>query len=120
MPKASSVIYASAARTATPAAVTKRVDRYKGCVVLISTTAVTSTPSTTPKIEGVLSDGTVYPLLTGAAITGTGQVALKVFPGITAATNVAASDVLPQTIKVTLTHGNANSHTYSVDLVLID
>lgn len=117
--KSSEVIYASAARTATPTAVTRRVDRYRGCVVLIDVTAITSTPSVTPKIEGVMSSGAVYPLLTGAAITATGQVALNVCPGITAASNVAAADVLPQNIKVTLTHGNANSMTYSVDLVLI-
>lgn len=117
--KSFTVIYPSAARTATPTVATARVDRFRGCVVTIDTTAVTSTPSTTPKIEGVTSSGAVYPLLTGAAITGTGQIALKVYPGITAATNVATSDVLPQTIKVTMTHGNANSHTYSVDLVLI-
>lgn len=113
------VLYASAARTSTPAAVTRRVDRFKGCIVTIDTTAAGSSPSTTPKIEGVTSSGAVYPLVTGAAITGTGQVALKVYPGITAVTNVAVSDVTPQSIKVTLTHGNATSHTYSVDIVLI-
>lgn len=119
MSKDLTVLYGSAARTATPTAVTKRVDRWRGCVVTIDTTAAGSSPSTTPKIEGVTSSGAVYPLLTGSAITGTGQVALKVYPGITAAANVAVSDVTPQTIKVTMTHGNATSHTYSVDLVLI-
>jgi hypothetical protein len=117
--KNSEVIYASAARTATPTAVSRRVDRYRGCVVLIDVTAIAATPSVTPKIEGVMSSGAVYTLLTGAAITGTGQTALKVYPGITAAANVAVSDVLPQNIKVTLTHGDADSITYSVDLVLI-
>lgn len=112
-------LYASAARTATPAAVTVSARRFKGAVLIISTTAAGTSPSTVPKIEGVHSDGTVYPLLTGAAITATGQVALKIYPGITAATNVAVSDVLPDRIKVTLTHGNATSHTYAVDLVLI-
>jgi len=120
MSKNTSVVYASAARTATPTAVTKRVDRWRGCVLLISVTAVTATPSVVPKIEGVLSDGTVYALVTGAAITATGQTAIKVYPGITAAANVAVSDVLPQTIKITFTHGDADSITYSADLVLID
>lgn len=120
MSKNSSVIYASAARTATPTAVTKRVDRWKGCLVLIDVTAIAATPSVVPKIEGVMSSGAVYVLLTGAAITATGQTALKVYPGITAAANVAVSDVTPQSIKVTLTHGDADSITYSVDLVLLD
>jgi len=120
MSKNTSTIYASAARTGTPTAVTKRVDRWRGCVVTIDVTAISATPSVTPKIEGVTSSGAVYAILTGAAITATGQTALKVYPGITAAANVAVSDVLPQTIKVTLTHGDTDSITYSVDLVLID
>lgn len=115
--KKSSVIYTSAARTATPTAVTAGMGGYRGCVVIIDTTAAGTSPSTTPKIEGVAASGAVYPLLTGAAITGTGVVALKVYPGITAATNVAVSDVVPKQVKVTMTHGNATSHTYSVEIV---
>jgi hypothetical protein len=112
-------VYASAARTATPTAVTVGLGKFRGCVVIIDTTAAGASPSTVPKIEGVASNGAVYPLLTGAAITGTGQVALKVYPGITAATNVAVSDATPEQVKVTMTHGNATSHTYSVELVAI-
>lgn len=116
--KSSEVLYASAARTATPTAVSRRVDRYRGCVLIVDITAG-STLSVTPKIEGVDSAGNVYTLLTGTALTGAGVTALRVYPGIAASNNVAASDVLPQNIKVTLTHGNSNSATYSVDLVLI-
>jgi hypothetical protein len=112
-------VYASAARTATPTAVTVGMGKFKGCVVIIDTTAAGASPSTVPTIEGVSSSGAVYPLLTGAAITGTGRVALKVYPGITAATNVAVSDVAPEQVKITMTHGNATSHTYSVELVAI-
>lgn len=115
--KKSSVIYASAARTATPTAITVGLNGHKGCVVIIDTTAAGTSPSTTPKIEGVAASGAVYPLVTGAAITGTGVVALKVYPGITATTNVSVSDVTPKQVKVTLTHGNATSHTYSVEIV---
>lgn len=117
--KKTTALYASAARTSTPTAVTVDLGRFSGCVVIIDTTAAGTSPSTVPKIEGVASNGAVYPLLTGAAITGTGQVALKVYPGITAATNVAASDAPPQAVKVTMTHGNSTSHTYSVELVAI-
>lgn len=119
MSKHSETIYASAARTATPTAVTKRVDRHRGCLLLIDVTAIAATPSVVPKVEGVTASGAVYAILTGAAITATGQTALKIYPGVTASANVAVSDVLPQTIKVTLTHGDTDSITYSVDLVLI-
>lgn len=120
MRKNSQVIYSSAARTATPTAVTKRVDRAKGVLLLIDVTAISATPSVTPKIEGVMSSGAVYTILTGAAITATGQTALKVYPGITASANVAVSDVVPQSIKITLTHGDSDSATYSVDLVTLE
>lgn len=117
--KKSNVLYASAARTATPAAVTTDVGRFRGCVVIIDTTAAGTSPSTVPKIEGVSVSGAVYPLVTGVAITAVGVVTLKVYPGITAATNVAVSDAVPDQVKVTMTHGNATSHTYSVELVAI-
>jgi hypothetical protein len=115
--KKTTSVYASAARTATPTAVTVSMSRFKGCVVMIDTTAAGTSPSTVPKIEAVMPSGAVYPLLTGAAITGVGQVALKVYPGITAATNVAVSDVVPEAVKITMTHGNSTSHTYTVDVV---
>lgn len=111
-------VYASAARTSTPTAVTIPTKGARGVIVEIDSTAA-STPSTTPKVEGVLPSGAVYPLITGSAIVATGQVALKVYPGITVAANVAVSDALPDQIKITLTHGNANSHTYAVTAVLI-
>ncbi len=120
MRKNSTVIYASAARTATPTAVTKRVDRAKGVMVLIDVTAVTATPSVVVTIDGVLSDGSVYTILTSAAITATGRTALRIYPGITAASNVAVSDVVPQTIKITATHGDADSITYLMDLVTLE
>ncbi len=112
-------LYASAARTATPTAVTRRVDRFKGCVLTVDTTAAGTSPSTTVKIEGVMSSGNVYTILASAAITGTGVTTLTVYPGAAATNNVSANAVLPQTIKVTATHGNSTSHTYSMDLVLI-
>jgi hypothetical protein len=113
------VIYASAARTATPTAVTKRVDRYRGLLLTVDVTAVTATPSVVVTIDGVTSSGAVYNIITSAAITATGRTVLRVFPGATAAANVAVNDTLPQTLKVTLTHGDADSITYSVDLILI-
>lgn len=112
-------LYASAARTATPTAVTQRMGRYKGVKLVLDITAG-STLSITPKIEGVDSvSGKVFTVLTGAAATGVSTVVMTVYPGATAATNVAANDILPDTIKVTVTHGNATSCTYTVALHLI-
>lgn len=118
MGKSSEVLYASTARTATPTAVSRRVDKFRGAVLTVDITAG-STLSITPKIEGVTSSGAVYTILTGTALTGVSTTALRVFPGATASANSIANDVLPQNIKVTLTHGNATAATYTVDLVLI-
>src|SRR5690348_2806317 len=89
-------LYASAARTATPTAVTVQRGRYRGCKLVIDVTAITATPSVTPKIEGVDSlSGKAFALITGAAITATGTTVLTVYPGVTASANVSVSDVLP-------------------------
>lgn len=112
-------LYASAARTATPTAVTVRTGRYRTAKLVLDITAG-STLSITPKIEGVDSvSGKVFTLLTGAAATGVSTVVMTVGLGVTAASNVAANDALPDTIKVTVTHGNATSCTYTVSLHLI-
>lgn len=113
--RAGEPILASAARTATVNSDTQTNDKFRGGHVIIDVTAATDTPSVTPKIQGLdpLS-GKWYDLLEGAAITGTGTTVLKVYPGITAAANVAVSDLLPAKWRVTMTHGDADSITYSV------
>lgn len=119
--KNSRTLYASAARTATPTAVTVRTDRARGCVIVVDATAATATPGVTVKVEGVCpTSGQVYTILASAAITAISVTTLTIYPGITAAANVSASAVLPQTIKVTFTHVDADSITYSASLVLID
>lgn len=113
-------LYASAARTATPTAVTLRTGRYRGLKLFIDVTAIAATPSVVVTIDMVDSlSGATKTLLTGAAITGTGQTVLTIYPGVTVAANVAVSDVLPEAIKVTLTHGDTDSITYTVAAHLI-
>lgn len=113
-------VYTSAARTATPTAVTVRTGRYRGVKLFINVTAITATPSVVPTVDMVDSlSGAVKNLLTGAAITGTGQTVLTIYPGVTVAANVSAADVLPESIKITMIHGDADSITYTVAVHLI-
>ena len=42
---------------------------------------------------------------------------LRIHPSLTAAANTIAKDVLPQALKVTATHADADSITYSVGFV---
>ena len=107
--------YPSAARTATPTAVSIEDDYVLGIQVVINVTAVGVTPSVVPTIDGYdpLSD-TWYTLLTGAAITGTGATVLRVHPDLAAVTNLTAQDFLPKKYRLVMTHGNATTITYSV------
>lgn len=108
-------VYESAARTATPTAPEIDTAYARGMHVVIDVTAVSATPSVTPSIEGydTLSD-TWYTLLTGSAITATGTTVLKIYPGIAAVANAAASDVIPSRCRVSMTHADADSITYTV------
>jgi hypothetical protein len=107
-------IFASAARTATPTAVEVNASGAHGIHLVIDVTAASS-PSVVPTIDGYDDlSGKYYNLLTGSAITATGTTVLKIFPGIATVANGAASDVIPNRIRISMTHGNANSVTYTV------
>lgn len=58
--------------------------------------------------------GQYYTILASAAITGTGTTVLRVYPGLTAASNLVANDILPSTWRVNLVHADSDSITYSV------
>ena len=92
----------------------------RGVHVIIDVTAISATPSVVPKIQGYdpLS-GKYYDVLVGVAITATGTTVLKVYPGIVASANVAASDVVPPVWRVRMEHADADSITYSVGAVVI-
>jgi hypothetical protein len=105
----------SAARTATVTGDDIKNLLSRGLHLIIDVTSVTSTPSIVPKIQGKDPvSGKYYDLITGAAITTTGTTILKLFPTATAVANLAVNDFLPSVFRVVMTHGNANSATYSV------
>jgi len=109
-------VFASAARTSTDS-VTMNTPCMGG-IFIIDCTAIAGSPSVVFTINGVdpASDKT-WTILTSAAIVGTGTTVLRVHPALTAATNTIAKDVLPHALKITATHGNANSITYSVGFI---
>ena len=112
------VVLASAARTATPDTYEWDVSGEVQSITLVTNTSASSTPSTVPKIEGVdRTSGAVWTLLAGSAITANGVSTLTVGPGLTASANSVAGLPVPRVIRVTFTHGNANSHTYSANII---
>ncbi len=82
---------------------------------VIRTSAIVSAPSVVPNIEAQDPLSLQwYPILTGAAITATGLVVLRVYPGVANTANLSVSDFLPPIWRVRMTHGNTDSITYSV------
>jgi hypothetical protein len=99
-----STIYASAARTATPtAAVISPRAGQTALRLVVDVTAIVTAPSITVTVEiNDAASGKWATVLTSAAITTVSTNILTLVAGI-------ASQV-----RVTVTHGNGNSITYSV------
>lgn len=110
----SMTVMASAARTATPD--TEEFETSgRSCTLVFDSTAVTSTPSTVVKVEGIdRLSGKAWTLLAGVAVATVTTQVLQIGPGLPATANASANAPLPPVIRVTATHGNANSHTYSI------
>lgn len=120
----STTAYASAARTATPTAVTVPTGRYNYARVVVDVTAITATPSVVMTIDALSPlSGKYHNLLTSAALTESGVPYTRVLtigPGLPVAANVSANQVLPGTLRITMTHGDSDSITYSVAVELMD
>ncbi len=87
----------------------------KGVIVTIDVTAITASPSVvfTLEYKDTLS-GKYVVFGTSAAIVGTGTTSLLAYPGATAAANTIFNRGVPAVWRVTATHGDTDSITYSV------
>jgi hypothetical protein len=113
-------VFSSAARTATPTPYDGTNYNAKGLHLVIDCTAASATPSVVFTIQGADAiSGKFYTILASAAITGTGTTILRVYPGLTAAGNLVASDILTRTWRVIATHADSDSITYTVGASLI-
>ena len=90
-----------------------------GLVLIIDATAVTATPALTVTVSGVdRVSGKLFTILASAVIATAVTTVLKIGPGLTAAANLAVNDRLPPVFRVTCSHGDADSITYSVGAML--
>lgn len=114
-------VFTSAARTASETSSTfTNQHGHRGVIIVIDATAATATPSVVFTIQGYSPLGDDYfTILASAAITATGTTILRVYPGLTAAANTVANDVLPPLWRVSAVAGDADSLTYSVNALLI-
>lgn len=114
-------VYASAARTATPTPAVVACGYARGVHLVIDVTAVGVTPSVTVTLElQDLTSGKWYPLLTSAAISTVSTTVMRVYPGAPVAANLSANDTLTEALRITVTHGNGTTITYSVSAHLIN
>ena len=117
-----SELLASASRTATTNSETKLSNQTRGGIFSISITSAGASGTITPKIQGKIGDN-YYDILTATAIstaTGTITKQYKVYPGITAVANNAASDIMPEKFRVQVTHSATTSWTYSVNANMVE
>jgi hypothetical protein len=117
-----STVLPSAARTATPDTFEYEFSRTPHSVVLVTdATAIAATPSVTVSLLGVdRASGKTWTILAGAAITAVSTQVLKVGPGLTAAANSVANDVIPPVLRISAVHGDADSITYSIGLSVVE
>lgn len=71
--------------------------RAKGAYVVVDITAITGTgPTLTVTLQGKDEvSGKYFTVLASAALNATGTTVLRVYPGLTAAANTVANDVMP-------------------------
>jgi hypothetical protein len=86
----------------------------RGVKVVLDMTNV-GTGSVTLTIQGKdAASGKYYTILASAAIVTNSTNVYTVYPGITAAANISASDVLPAKWRIKITANNANPTTFTI------
>ena len=111
---------ASAAQTTTQTQADQTTSNLVRGIKVVLDVTVNTIGSVTLEIDGKdAASGKYFALVTGVAVVSTGTSIYTVYPGITAVTNAAVSDVLPHTWRIKLTANNANSVTYSVGYTLL-
>ena len=106
---------ASAARTATNSSADLYNPDGLGVLIWLDVTAIVTAPSITLSLQGKdPASGKYTTLFTGAAVTTVSTTTYVVYPGVTETANVDAAVPVPRTFRVTVTHANGNSITYSV------
>jgi len=120
MDKKVQTILASAERTATVSV--SGIDTFDApaAYFVLDVTVDGAAASLTWKVDYLdYASGKYINLLTGAAVAATGTTVYKISPALTAAANSIAQEHLPKTLKVTVTHADADAITYSVGMLLL-
>lgn len=115
------VILASAARTASANGVDRTNQNARGIIIVLDVTVAPGVDTVTFTLQGKdPASGKYYTVLASAAIVAVSTVVLRVGPGLTAAANAVANDILPRTWRLITTHSAGTSFTYSVGAILVN
>ena len=118
-PNSPIIVLASVAQTLTQTQPDQDNPDCRGIAVILDMTVV-GTGSVTLEIDGKdPASGKYVALLTGAAVITNSTNVYRIYPGLTAAANAVASDVLWRTWRIKVTANNANAATYSVGAILL-
>lgn len=94
------LIAAGTASTQTNKAITNYNARSLAVILNVTVATVATLVLT---ITGTTASGYTYTILTGASLVTTGTTVYRVAPGLTAVTNLTASDLVPRNVLVTVT-----------------
>ena len=109
----------ASASTTTQASADQKNYNGRGCIIVLDVTNA-GTGSITLAIQGKdRVSGKYYAILTGTAVTTVSTTIYRVYPGLTAAANATANDLLPRDWNVQVTANNANAMTYTVGAIVM-
>ena len=115
---------ASAARTSTTTSSDFTNYNHRGIVLSLNVTVASGAGGLQVQIQAKDTIALAYKAINTAptAITATGQYIYMIYPGIDTVSNNNAqnvSQVLPQIFRISVTHGDSSSYTYSVNYHMI-
>lgn len=85
--------------------------------LVLEVTALSATPSIVLKVEGLNeATGSYYTLIESMAITTVSTNVLKLGKNEVESTNLSAQTFIPNNIRVSVTHNDADSITYSIGI----
>lgn len=120
MAKEHVTVLESAVRTAD--STTQFTTGSKGGILLINVTLDAAAASVVFTLRGVnpALQTSVYTILVSAAVAALGTTVLRVYPGLTAVTNLTATDILPAACELFADHADGDAITYSVEFIGVD
>lgn len=99
----------------------KAGQNIRGVKVVLDITAVPGVDTVLLTIQAKDPvSGKYVTLLAGVAEAGVATRVYTVYPGLVAAANAVASDVVPDDYRVTMTHSAVTSFTYSIGVVELE